>query len=60
MREKSKDHRALITVVTGAIILSSAIILVAFGQNRLMESLVLQPPSLTPTLVPTFTATPTA
>jgi len=60
MSEKSKDHGALIPVVAGAIILSSAIILVVFGQSRPIEGLVLQPPSPTPTLAPTSTATPTA
>lgn len=60
MSGKSKDHGALITVVAGAIILSSVIILVAFGQSRPIESLVLQPPSPTPTLALTSTATPTA
>lgn len=60
MSEKSKDHGALITVVAGAIILSSAITLVAFGQSRSIEGLVLSPPSPTPTPPPTSTATPTA
>lgn len=60
MREKSKDHGALITVVAGAVILSSAIIVVAFGQSRPIENLVSQAPSPTPILVPTSTATPTA
>ncbi|MFQ6001082.1 MAG: M23 family metallopeptidase [Anaerolineae bacterium] len=60
MSEKSKNHGALITVVAGAIILSSAIILAAFGQSRPRESLALQPPSPTPTLAPTSTTTPTA
>ncbi len=60
MSKKSKNHGALLTVVAGAIIVSSAIILVALGQNHPIESLVLQPPSPTPTLAPTSTATPTA
>ncbi len=49
MSKKSKNHGALLTVVAGAIIVSSAIILVALRQNRPIESLVLQPPSPTPT-----------
>jgi len=60
MSEMSKNQGALIAVVAGAIILSSAIILVAFGQSRPIESLVLPVPSPTTTLVPTSTATPTA
>jgi len=64
MSEKSKYHGALITVVTGAIILSSAVILVAFAQGHLLESVaLLSPPSTaTPTATPTAipTATPTA
>lgn len=62
MREKSKDHGALIIVMGGAIILCSAIILVAFGQGHLVESVALLPPSptATPTATPTTMATPTA
>jgi len=60
MGRGSKEPRALIAVVAGAIILSSVIILVAFGQSRPLESLIPPPPSPTPTLVPTSTATPTA
>ncbi len=64
MREKNKDHGARIAVVAGAIILSSAIILVACGQGHLVESVALlsPTPTATPTTTPTATATviPTA
>jgi len=60
MGEKSKDHGTLITVVAGAVILSSAIILVAFAQGHLVESFALLPPTPTATSTATPTATPTA
>jgi len=60
MSEKSKDHGLLITVVAGAVILSSAVILVAFAQGHLVESVALLPPTPTATSTATPTATPTA
>jgi hypothetical protein len=58
MSEKGKNYGTLIAVMAGAIILSSAIILVACGQGHLVENVALLSP--TPTTTPTATAIPTA
>ena len=59
MSGKSKIPGALIGAVIGAIILPTAIIVVALGQGHLRESVVLLSPSAPPTTTPTATITPT-